>query len=158
MRACSRCGETKDLSEFYLDRGRPRADCKACVSAVRRAHYVANREAKMAYRRAHEPRARERARERYATDPDYRRRMIDRACDRQHMERAGGGGVTPEEWAAVLDRHDFRCAYCYAPWEHQDHKVPIALGGEHAPHNVVPSCSSCNLAKGAKPLEVFLAA
>lgn len=159
MTSCSRCGETKDPSSFYKDRGRPRRECKDCTSAIRRDHYEANRgrlvDSARHHRRLGGPR--ERHRERYATDPEYRSRSVAKVTNRYHASRAGTGDVTPEEWTAILDRHDYRCAYCCAPWEHMDHKVPLSRGGEHAPHNVIPSCADCNLSKGAKPLEVFLA-
>lgn len=36
-RACSRCGETKPLDDFYAYHGRPKMPCKRCVGAQRRA-------------------------------------------------------------------------------------------------------------------------
>lgn len=44
-----------------------------------------------------------------------------------------------------------RCAYCGGPAEHEDHVVPLALGGPDSPLNKVWSCARCNLAKGALP-------
>ena len=36
--------------------------------------------------------------------------------------------------------------------------VPIARGGVHCAENLRPACSACNLRKGAKTLEEYLAA
>ena len=30
MKACTQCGETKDDTEFYLEKGRLKSECKAC--------------------------------------------------------------------------------------------------------------------------------
>lgn len=49
-------------------------------------------------------------------------------------------------------QNDF-CAYCGTSLYgrgHQDHVVPVARGGAHAPSNIVWACEPCNLRKGAK--------
>ena len=33
MKTCTQCGETKDESEFYAEKGRLKAECKACNNA-----------------------------------------------------------------------------------------------------------------------------
>ena len=47
------------------------------------------------------------------------------------------------------------CAYC-GKWNEKltiDHIVPKSKGGPHfAKYNLVPSCKSCNLTKGAEPI------
>lgn len=43
-----------------------------------------------------------------------------------------------------------RCAYCRGPYEHVDHVVPLAAGGDNYPDNLVPACSACNLSKGER--------
>lgn len=56
----------------------------------------------------------------------------------------------------IFKRDGFRCVYCSAgPTEeplHVDHVHPVALGGDNRPENLVTSCRSCNLGKGARPL------
>ena len=39
------------------------------------------------------------------------------------------------------------CAYCPAPATTWDHLVPVRLGGDTTPDNIVPCCISCNSAK-----------
>lgn len=66
--------------------------------------------------------------------------------------------LTAEDWANILQEHDFRCAYCGRSFSDvlrptQDHVVPISLGGNHAAENIVPACASCNSSKGNRPLK-----
>lgn len=44
QKACIKCGETKPLDAYYLQRGKPQARCKACVQARNRAYAKANPE------------------------------------------------------------------------------------------------------------------
>lgn len=57
----------------------------------------------------------------------------------------------------IFKRDGFRCVYCGAtPVQaplHVDHVVPVAEGGGNDPANLVTACDSCNLGKGAVPLE-----
>lgn len=58
---------------------------------------------------------------------------------------------------AVEARHalfGYRCAWCIdGPAEHDDHVVPLSLGGLHVPENIVPACARCNSRKSASPPE-----
>ena len=45
------------------------------------------------------------------------------------------------------------CYYCNCELDekkHLDHYIPLSKGGTHSIDNVVWSCASCNLKKGAK--------
>lgn len=57
----------------------------------------------------------------------------------------------------IFKRDGFRCVYCGAtPVQaplHVDHVNPVAAGGDNDPANLVTACDSCNLGKGAVPLE-----
>lgn len=56
----------------------------------------------------------------------------------------------------VFKRDEFTCQYCGAkPPEvilHVDHIVPVVEGGGNEAHNLITSCQSCNLGKGATSL------
>lgn len=56
----------------------------------------------------------------------------------------------------VFKRDIFACQYCGATPPsvilHVDHITPVALGGKNRIDNLITSCSSCNLGKGATPL------
>jgi hypothetical protein len=62
----------------------------------------------------------------------------------------------------VFARSEGRCHYCKAaltlegPW-HVEHMVPLALGGDHAPGNLVAACAPCNLAKSDRTALEFVA-
>lgn len=57
----------------------------------------------------------------------------------------------------VFKRDNFTCQYCGAqPPDvvlHVDHIVPVAEGGDNDQMNLVTSCDTCNLGKGAKRIE-----
>ncbi len=61
--------------------------------------------------------------------------------------------ITPVQVFYSLKIHDFRCVYCgisvqYNNW-HLDHFSALSKSGKNVFENIVPSCSSCNIAKGA---------
>lgn len=61
--------------------------------------------------------------------------------------------VTAEFLAAQREMQSDSCAYCATSLSgggHQDHVIPVAKGGAHAPSNIVWACEPCNLRKGAK--------
>lgn len=66
-------------------------------------------------------------------------------------------GVRQEEWAAIVERFDRRCAYCFAFTKlTMDHVVPLCRKGRHAPDNVAPACRACNSSKHKKLLSEWL--
>ena len=44
MKICSKCGESKNLSEFYKHRGKERACCKVCTDNDNKQRYLLNKE------------------------------------------------------------------------------------------------------------------
>ena len=68
--------------------------------------------------------------------------------------------VTGRDLRRLLNRHGGRCAYCNVcldEWGRSlptslqwDHVVPLSLGGRHSVGNLLPSCRSCNMQKGAR--------
>lgn len=44
MKICSQCKQEKPLDQYDLKRGKPRANCKACVSKYTKQHYLLNKE------------------------------------------------------------------------------------------------------------------
>lgn len=51
----------------------------------------------------------------------------------------------------------FICSTDIAGHFHTDHWMPLALGGEHKPENIRLLCPTCNVRKGAKHPDAFLA-
>jgi len=62
---------------------------------------------------------------------------------------------------AIFWRGDGRCHYCRTSLQidgawHAEHQVPLALGGDDAPLNLVPSCVKCNSRKGPRTALEFV--
>jgi 5-methylcytosine-specific restriction endonuclease McrA len=61
----------------------------------------------------------------------------------------------------TLKSFKFQCAYCgklnlTKETTHQDHVVPLNVGGANSSENMLPVCSECNLSKGTKSVFQFL--
>lgn len=61
-------------------------------------------------------------------------------------------GLSRHDWERLLNRFEYRCAYCgvYTKAIQMDHVVPLSRGGRHAIGNVIPACASCNSSKKDK--------
>ena len=68
----------------------------------------------------------------------------------QHRRRAAGA-LTPEEWIAILESYEHRCAYCGVRSDalQMDHVLPVSKGGPTTRENIVPACETCNKKKQA---------
>lgn len=101
----------------------------------------------------------------HRADPDRRARIAAWRAKNPHqfraylMKRDGlkraaeSREVTGRDLQRTLARFGGMCAYCRTrKHKHWDHVVPLIKGGRHAIGNLLPSCASCNLAKGAKLL------
>jgi 5-methylcytosine-specific restriction endonuclease McrA len=194
MRECIKCKEAKPLTEFYWrsDKGDYRNDCKACFilmkkanyrakapekRANQRAYYAENREAQLAWHKAHQPVRYDTNRERIlaarkqekaalmALPEDHPRRVRTREKQRERNRRralreslVAGSGVSEREWGALLKKYHHACAYCFSKGNiGMDHVVPIARGGADDATNVVPCCRECNSSKGAKTVMEWIA-
>lgn len=94
-------------------------------------------------------------------NPDYeaQRRLerpeLHRAKNHNRRARlkAAEGSFTPEQWRQKLAQYAGRCHWCGGVITgpvHVEHVIPLARGGTNFISNVVPSCASCNAAKGTK--------
>jgi len=62
--------------------------------------------------------------------------------------------LTAEQWAAILELYEGKCAYCGKPGKMtMDHVIPVSRGGGTTADNVVPACQSCNSSKNARTLQ-----
>jgi 5-methylcytosine-specific restriction endonuclease McrA len=87
---------------------------------------------------------------------------------RRHNRRAPDGTALTSEIVADVLRAE-RCHYCDEPIEIMssvrqhprkatvDHVLAVARGGTHARENLVAACSPCNVSKGDRPYEEFVA-
>lgn len=60
--------------------------------------------------------------------------------------------LSPGEWQWLLEKYEFRCAYCGQAGEGltPDHVIPLSRGGNNSLSNIVPACGPCNYHKGAR--------
>ncbi len=87
---------------------------------------------------------------RRATDPIYRENELTKGHTRRARIEGNGGSHTTDEWLALVEQHDKRCARCLEQKPlTRDHIVPISRGGTNDITNIQPLCSSCNSSKGA---------
>lgn len=72
---------------------------------------------------------------------------------RENRKRSVAATLTFEQWQAIQNAYDHKCAYCGKQSQHltQDHVTPISKGGETTIGNIVPACRSCNSRKRSGP-------
>lgn len=102
----------------------------------------------------------------YASDPEFRHRVIDRVIKwqrnnpdrvnrKKHRRRtriqAAGGDYTTEQWEALKEKYGRICLRCGVHESIKrltvDHVVPVSLGGSNSIDNLQPLCQSCNSTK-----------
>lgn len=158
-KCCTRCGETKPISEFTPQRYKETGHvygylsrCKPCASHV---HCTDPRA--LAYRKQNMHKISARAARWQAANPE-RKRMHARM--RIHRKRVQGGEkITLAQVQGILDAQKGKCFYCRKKLDeyHIDHFIPLAKGGKHALSNLVVACPNCNARKHAKdPLEFMM--
>lgn len=85
----------------------------------------------------------------------YRSRHPDRIKARGKLRWNVGlnGDATANDVALQLKSQKNKCWWCGKKLKddyHVDHRVPLDKGGSNTAGNIVISCASCNLSKGAK--------
>lgn len=79
---------------------------------------------------------------------------IERHAASKRGKRPGAAKGYGREWAMVRAKvfaaKGAQCVYCGADAWHVDHVVPKCRGGTDDLDNLVPACSACNTAKGAR--------
>jgi len=167
MKICTRCHEEKDESEFSRrgTEGRLRSRCRPCrqkdyldyIQDPKAAEH--SREYHKQWYLDHKERVTNQSREWIRNNPEKRRALI-RANQERRMARARNlpATLTQEEWNKALALFGNRCAYCdrASPKLHQEHFIPIVMGGGYEAGNIIPACPTCNHIKKAKPPLKFL--
>lgn len=165
MKTCTKCGETKRLSEFYSARAR----CKCCVRAESSAYSKSHRKEQTARNRewqsknidkvrascakwgaAHRDVLNNAARKWKALNPESKRVL---AHNRRARKRANGGRLSPGLADKLFKLQRGKCACCgvsIADGNHMDHVIPLALNGPNEDWNIQLLCGPCNLSKGAR--------
>ena len=132
------------------------ARCKNLATARRHKKNERDRVRQRDWARSHRDENTRRSSEWARAHPD-RRRSIAHA--RRARERGAPGRWTGDEWAALVRRHEGRCAYCGCAGELTvDHRRPLIRGGSNAIENILPACGWCNRSKGSRDEAEFRAA
>lgn len=78
-------------------------------------------------------------------------------ANRKARVRLAEGGFTSADIKQKTEEQNGLCFWCGTVLQeyHIDHLVPIAKGGTNYPDNLVISCPTCNVSRGAKPEEEF---
>lgn len=150
-KACSKCGTVKPLDEFQKKAGRSdgrRSECKACSKL---------------YKLKNADRIRERERDRYRSDAEWRERKIanskrsvasrrDEVREYQRIyqsNRANSIHGGRFQWDIALWVYGNRCAICGGSEAKLTvgHIIPVSRGGTNHQWNVRPECLPCNKSK-----------
>ena len=142
------------------------------VMAYHKKYYEENRDQARAYKKKFREENRDRLKAKdkkyYEENRDQARAYQKKYCKEnpekrrasKHNRRARKASLisdlTEQQWLETLNNFGEKCAYCGDTWEHQDHFIPVRLGGGYTKGNIVPACASCNLSKNSKPPEEWL--
>jgi len=150
-----------------------RFDHKEALKECKRQYQLSHKEHKRLYQITHKEELKESKRQYYLTHKEEQResaRKYRQTPEGKAARQRGNSArranmaliantLTCEEWYAILDEHEFKCAYCgcnlldmFNP-PTRDHVIPISKGGDNVKENIVPACNGCNSKKGAKLLE-----
>ena len=147
---CKACKREYDQQRYSRNREK--------ISQAKATYYQNNkatlRKSQLAYYYANREKCRH-ASNRWQRENPIRRRMT---CEKSRSLKQGGAATLSEnEWAMILEEFHNSCAYCgitekesltkYGELLHQEHVIPLSIGGPYSLGNVVPSCRSCNSSK-----------
>ena len=163
---CTKCGETKDLTEFNKDKSRKNGRTPSCKEC-RKQYYQANRERfaerkkqyhqenreqileyQKQYRKANREKLTKQKKQYYQENPEKLRTRNQR---RRALKLNASGNATAADIQARFDYYGNRCYYCGCDGKMTiEHRIPLSRGGTHHPANIVPACDWCNKSKGTK--------
>jgi 5-methylcytosine-specific restriction endonuclease McrA len=148
-----RCQRAKKQREERIDECREKARAsyqkrKQIILAQQRFYYQQNREQVKASN------ARWRA-----ANPEKVREIVRTVGNRRRARLANSlATLTVQQWAAILELYQGRCAYCGTSGKmEQDHVIPVSRGGGTTAENIVPACGTCNRSKNARTPEEWRA-
>lgn len=175
---CTKCGETKPLSEFYTYTKKNkknntkktyyRGACKSCINNDNTKYWQEHRERLIEYSRKY-----------YMEHPECRLKWNSRHKDyckeynkkwlktKNGIEYAMRGrykrrsilkdrinDLTAEQWEEIKKSQNYTCLYCGKQEPEikltRDHIIPVSKGGHHTASNIQGLCRSCNSKKGAR--------
>ena len=147
MKTCTKCGIPKEEGEFHHKTATTFMSwCKECRVGQRRTAYLRRSaqesESYKAWRLAHPEAAR-------AKSANYRARKL-----------TADGAFSADDVVYLYTDQQQSCAYCgntLLAGYHVEHRIPLIRGGSNSLENLCLACPTCNLRKGAKTDQEFLA-
>ena len=154
---CSKCKESKDVSEFHKNKGTNDGlhnQCKSC----RKAYSEINSDRLKEYKQEYYERVGRDGMRLAVKRWSSQNRDVRNAMNRRRRALKGQA-ETDRHTVEELENHIISlggvCYYCGSDWTQIDHVIPLARGGSDTLLNLVPSCARCNQRKGAKTAEEF---
>lgn len=172
-KTCTKCGETKDLTEFYKTKGckdGTRNECKKCVIARSAVSQSKNQESRKKYladyyksntckypKRTKEQQDayNKRRREKYASDHEYRANIVKKIKEWQQSNpkaRKNGRmkqyGITIEDFEYLMVKQDYKCAICGHSDTSKKSFFPLVDHCHNNGHVRGILCSDCNFGIG----------
>lgn len=151
LRRCTKCGETKPLSEFnkmssYKDG--LNYHCRQCAHIMRANRLDRAREQSRTWKKNHKAEDRELQRK-WRQTPNGKRYDLHHHYLRRAQKK--GGDVTTAQLLELSERQT-HCAYCKRKFTSRlrptiDHVIPVSKGGLHTISNLVLACKPCNCQK-----------
>lgn len=165
---CTKCDMEKEISEFYKDSRaatKTTSKCKDCIDKYQKEkastiEYKKSQKVYMEnYMKSYIPTEHTKKLQK-ESQKEYRKKSTQSGLRAEyHRKRRAlqnsndDGTVTMGYLTELLNIQSNRCYYCNVKldnYKHLDHYKPISKGGVHSISNIVWSCPSCNLKKGAK--------
>jgi len=160
---CARCGDWKPLGQFVWAGDGPHSYCKVCSSEWFHERRGTAHESRRPYAPLQKLDPEEKRLRKLVRSKAYREKNKDKVLMwnrlRRHKERAAGPMPHRFELGLLICRQDGKCVYCsdLLTKFHVDHRTPVSRGGGNDILNLQLLCPACNMRKGAKTHEEFVA-
>jgi 5-methylcytosine-specific restriction endonuclease McrA len=166
QKACNKCGEQKELTEYYYNKTRYSSKCKVCHRDVMKKHYKDKPEQYKTYIKAnyeanrdnYYKRTQASYKERYNNDPEFREAEKTRKRIKYHLDKYLKDGtdrfmVELECNVSSYAKHITSKFEEGMTWDDRktfdiDHIIPISKGGTFSYTNVQPLTPKENRLKG----------
>jgi hypothetical protein len=155
MKICTSCKAEKDLSLFYMRKGKPRSECKECTLAQNKGSI--NPEAKLKAQANYRYRNREELNRKHSDYKKANRPLCNAQWMKYHATKlnATPSWLTEEhhEQIKLIYAHAKECEVLTGDSYHVDHIVPLqgeSVSGLHVPWNLQVLPADLNIAKSNK--------
>ena len=157
---CRKCLILRDTE--YRERNSEKRHAE--MLAYRKAHPEWTKEVKRRHYQKHRDKVIARARRYREENPMYWKRPIEKEAEKSAKRHArkknAPGNFTVQDVREKYQSQRGECFYCHCVLDgayHVDHYIPLSKGGTNWPDNLVIACAKCNLTKGDRMPDDFVA-